>query len=54
MACADGHVAVVKLLLAASADVTHKDKWGDTPLGEATSNGHEDVVELLRAAGATE
>ena len=54
MACADGHVAVVKLLLAASADVTHKDKWGDTPLGEATTNGHEEVVALLRAAGATE
>ena len=44
---------MVELLLAAGADVAHKDKWGDTPLGEATTNGHEAVAALLRAAGAS-
>ena len=47
------HTAVVSLLLGAGANVSHVDKWGDTPLAEATSNGHDSVAALLRAAGAT-
>ena len=52
MASADGHAAVIELLLAAGADVAHKDKWGDSPLSEAVSNSHEEAAGLLRAAGA--
>lgn len=42
-----GHAAVVKLLLAAGADPTVKDR-GDTPLEAAKSQGHQAVVEILR------
>ena len=30
MASTKGHAAVIKLLLAAGADVAHKDKWNNT------------------------
>lgn len=52
MASYKGYAAVIELLLAAGADVSHKDKWGDAPLSEAVSKGHESAAELLRAAGA--
>lgn len=60
-----GNVEVVKSLLAAGADVNIRDKAGDTALGSAvyqhqadwaiTANDrHEEVIRLLKAAGAKE
>ena len=35
----------------AGANVSHKDKWGDTPLGQATINGHEEIRKILLSIG---
>lgn len=47
LACVEGHVEVVKLLVAAGADVHFKDRWDVTPLDEATKNNQTDVVEVI-------
>ena len=49
----DGAIVVVKELLAAKADVNAKNNNGRTTLMEA-SKGHDEVVKLLRGAGAIE
>ena len=50
----EGHAEVVKLLLAAKADVTPKAKDGKTALGIAKHEEHKEVVKLLEKAGAKE
>ncbi len=53
MALQNGHAVVVKLLLAAEADVNAALKTnGVTPLFMASLQGHSKVVKLLLAAGA--
>jgi hypothetical protein len=47
-----GNVELVKVFLAAKADVHAATTHGATALSEAVRGGHEDVVALLRAAGA--
>ena len=47
-----GSADLVKVLLAAGADVHAGNAEGATPLGEAVRGGHEDVATLLRAAAA--
>ena len=49
-----GHHAILNTLAEAGAEVNVTDDDGDTPIGMAISEGHAEVVELLRAAGATE
>ncbi|KAJ3454410.1 hypothetical protein MRS44_018304 [Fusarium solani] len=51
-AAANGHEAVVKLLLDKGADTESKDQNGQTPLSYAAANGHEAVVKLLLDKGA--
>ena len=56
-ASAHVHLNVVQYLIAAGADVNARVRAGweiRTPLSQATRNGHRDVVDLLRASGATE
>ena len=48
-----GDVDLVKVLLAANANVHIENAAGATALTEAIRDGHAEVVELLRAAGAT-
>ena len=55
-AAANGHTAVVEMLLAATdglCDVNHQDEGGWTALMSAVSAGHEGVVAALLAAGAS-
>ena len=47
-----GNVDLVRILLAAHADVQARMSGGETALSEAIRGGHDDVVALLRAAGA--
>lgn len=47
-----GSVELVKVFLAAKADVHSTTRDGATALTEAIRGGHEEVVGLLRAAGA--
>lgn len=54
-AAANGHVPVVRILLACGAVHDKADKHGHTPEMLAEANGHEEVVETLRAwAGLVE
>ena len=52
LASQNGHAEVVKLLLAAGANVNATANNGSTSLMAASSNGHVDVIQLLKAAGA--
>jgi hypothetical protein len=47
-----GIVELVRVLLAAHADVHARMTGGETALSEAVRGGHDEVVALLRAAGA--
>ena len=47
-----GRAEVVKLLLAAGADVSVKNQSGKTALGLAEAEGHAEIVQLLKGAGA--
>jgi hypothetical protein len=46
-----GGIACVKLLLNAGAHVNAEDKHGTTPLGLAVFAHHQDIADILRAAG---
>jgi ankyrin repeat protein len=47
-----GYADVVRLLLAAGAEVNTANKNGETALAYAFEFGHTEVVQLLKAAGA--
>lgn len=49
-----GNAAIVRMLLGAGADVHLRSHDGTTAMGEAVRVGAEDVVALLRSAGAVE
>jgi len=51
-ACFLGNVAVVKLLLDKGADINAKSENGGTVLMFASYQGHQEVVDLLKAHGA--
>jgi hypothetical protein len=48
-----GNVELVRVLLAAHANVQIENDTGATALTEATREGHDDIVGFLRAAGAS-
>jgi ankyrin repeat protein len=52
IASAKGHSDIVRLLLAAKADVSAADDDGKTGLMLALQNDHAEVAELLRSAAA--
>ncbi|KAJ1638759.1 kinase-like domain-containing protein [Pavlovales sp. CCMP2436] len=53
VACAEGSLEAVQVLISeAKADVNPLDRWGSTPLDEATRARHEHVAEYLSKHGA--
>jgi len=52
LACTNGHIEVVKLLLEKGADVNSRNSDGDTPLIFAVRCGHAGLVKLLLEKGA--
>ena len=50
IAASEGQVEVVKLLIAAKADVNARNSGGATALDLATMAGKKDVAEILRQA----
>lgn len=47
IAVAEGHLSTVRFLLSLSADKTAEDRWGSTPLDEATRAGHDHITKIL-------
>jgi glutaminase len=54
LASAEGQAEIVTYLLAQGIDPSPRDRWGNTPLGDARRHGHRAVEGILRAAGASE
>ncbi|GMT22656.1 hypothetical protein PFISCL1PPCAC_13953, partial [Pristionchus fissidentatus] len=52
LACSNGHVAMVELLVQRGANVHHRDKKGFTPLILAATGGHLSIVQTLLDNGA--
>lgn len=46
-ACSKNYVSIAKLLLENGAQVNVQDKFGNTPLHRAASQGHLDIIRLL-------
>eukprot|EP01119_Soliformovum_irregulare_P025616 TRINITY_DN953_c0_g1_i1.p1 TRINITY_DN953_c0_g1~~TRINITY_DN953_c0_g1_i1.p1 ORF type:complete len:819 (-),score=301.90 TRINITY_DN953_c0_g1_i1:59-2515(-) len=51
IATADGFLNIVQSLVAAGADVNISDRWGNTPLDEATRHGQTEVATYLKSHG---
>jgi ankyrin repeat protein len=51
-AVSEGHQEIARLLLQAGANVSARDRPGNTPLHEAASTGHIGAMEVLLSAGA--
>lgn len=49
LAACEGHVKVVKLLLAAGADSASEDRWGRSGHDEAVECGHNEIVTIMDA-----
>jgi ankyrin repeat protein len=47
MASAQGHIETIKILLAAGADLTNKNKEGLTPADVAGKMGHKSAAEII-------
>lgn len=52
IACKQGHLKAVKLLLGSGSDSNHQDESGVTPIALAAENGHVKVVDCLVNAHA--
>ena len=52
LACINGHMKAVELLLACKATINARDRWGGTPLEDAIAAGHSSIAYLLWSKGA--
>lgn len=52
LACGEGHIKIVELLLNAGADINAKDRWGGTPLADAVRSQNAMLVNWLKKKGA--
>ncbi|KAA8497877.1 putative serine/threonine-protein kinase WNK2 [Porphyridium purpureum] len=51
LACAEGHLSIVELLVEHGAEPEASDRWGTTPIDEAKKNNHVDVLNFFREQG---
>lgn len=51
LAAASGHLACIKVLVHAKANINIMDRWHNTPLQDAVTNSHMDTVKWLRSNG---
>ncbi|KNC75385.1 TKL protein kinase [Sphaeroforma arctica JP610] len=49
---AKGKLSFVEVLVENGAVVNAQDRWGNTPLGDAVENGHDEIASYLRRHGA--
>jgi ankyrin repeat protein len=49
IACCEGHLGVVQILLKHGADPMSLDRWKQTPFAEAVRCGHGAIVRVLEA-----
>ena len=47
IACAEGNMPAVKLLIEGGADLTVQDRWGHTALSEAEDASHVHIIKFL-------
>lgn len=47
LACAEGHLPIVRILIAAGADASREDRWSATAFEEAAKYGHDQVLTFL-------
>jgi glutaminase len=52
LAAAEGHLEVVRFLLAKNMGANRRDRWGGTPLSDAELGGYSDLSNLLKEHGA--
>jgi ankyrin repeat protein len=50
LACAEGQIEAVNWLVSKGAEISVRDRWGATPLVEATKSGNKEVQAVLQAA----
>lgn len=48
LACVEGHLEIVQILLDAGADTEVEDRWGRSPLEEAEAGGWKEIVDILK------
>jgi ankyrin repeat protein len=53
LAASEGKIEVVRFLIEHGAKVNVQDRWGGTPIQEASRNNFSEIVQLLKSHGAT-
>ena len=53
VAASEGHLEICKFLVERGARVNRSDRWGGSPLDDASRHRHKDVITYLRSLGAT-
>mmetsp|Transcript_53182 Transcript_53182/g.129152 ORF Transcript_53182/g.129152 Transcript_53182/m.129152 type:complete len:710 (-) Transcript_53182:154-2283(-) len=53
VAASEGHLEICKLLIEKGAKINRSDRWGGSPLDDASRHQQTEVVQYLRSLGAT-
>jgi hypothetical protein len=51
VAASEGHMPICKYLVSHGAKINRSDRWGGSPLDDATRHRHKDVIAYLRSLG---